>query len=73
MPNQLSEILRCPKCSKHGKGRLAETENGDLQCTEPDCSRLYPVSGGIPVMLTDAGDFLGFRQKIMAARQAGDR
>jgi len=29
------------------------------------------VSDGRPVMLTDAGDFLGFRRKIMAARQAG--
>jgi|GEM_PF-2551038 uncharacterized protein YbaR (Trm112 family) len=71
MPDHLSEILRCPKCSKHGKGRLAKTENGDLQCKETDCLSLYPVSDGMPVMLTDAGDFLGFRRKILAARPAG--
>ncbi|MAF47463.1 MAG: hypothetical protein CMM10_04310 [Rhodospirillaceae bacterium] len=73
MTDHLTEILRCPKCAKHGKGRLTETEEGDLQCQEPDCRQLYPISGGTPVMLTEDGDFLGFRRELMAARRSDNR
>jgi uncharacterized protein YbaR (Trm112 family) len=59
------DILRCPHCAKNGKGILEQRSDQFLACLEPDCKREYPIIDGFPVMLTEAGDFLGYRKKIL--------
>jgi len=44
----LLEILACPQCK--GDLILAENKEG-LICTQ--CNLLFPIQGGIPVMLID--------------------
>ncbi|MDH5201840.1 MAG: Trm112 family protein [Nitrospirota bacterium] len=44
----LLDILACPKCK--GEITLSEKEDG-LICN--NCKLLYPIRGGIPVMLID--------------------
>jgi uncharacterized protein YbaR (Trm112 family) len=50
----LLEILRCPACVRETEGLLDLVKNAWLVCQ--DCSRKYPISDGIPVMLIDEGD-----------------
>jgi Methyltransferase domain/Trm112p-like protein len=44
----LLEVLRCPR----DRGPL---ESGDSRLTCSDCGRSYPVAGGVPVLLAEAG------------------
>lgn len=49
----LLDILVCPAC--HG-ALVVEPEAGDaraLRCTSTGCALVYPVRGGIPIMLVD--------------------
>ncbi|HSW64564.1 MAG TPA: Trm112 family protein [Dissulfurispiraceae bacterium] len=48
---ELLAILACPKC--RGEIHLTEKEDG-LVCEQ--CSLLYPIRDGIPVMLIDAAE-----------------
>ena len=61
---ELLEILRCPACVS-GPDRRSGDDPGQLElkadgtwlvCTEPGCSRKYPIKEDIPVMLIDEGD-----------------
>ena len=48
VPQQLLEILACPRC----KGPVALAKDGDaVECTR--CALRYPVRDDIPVMLVD--------------------
>jgi uncharacterized protein YbaR (Trm112 family) len=45
---KLLDILACPKC------KTPVTITGDtLKCTNKDCSLIYPIRNGIPVMLIE--------------------
>ncbi len=57
MNKKMMGILACPM-DKHSPLELfectakgAEVEEGALYCTK--CSRFYPITGGIPIMLPD--------------------
>ena len=60
------DILRCPRCAKNGGGELGNYGENMLVCQESDCGYKFPIVDGKPVMLTEAGDFLGYRQEVMA-------
>ena len=60
------DLLRCPHCARDREGRLARIAPDRLRCLERICGRQYPIHDGTPVMLTEAGDFLGFRARIEA-------
>ncbi|HBR57987.1 MAG TPA: hypothetical protein DEA22_11060 [Blastocatellia bacterium] len=47
---ELLEILRCPQCKS--KVELKPDESA-LKCVNPECSLVYPIKDGIPVMLVD--------------------
>jgi len=49
---ELLDILACP-CSHHAALRL---ESQKLHCTDPDCTRVFRVDDGIPVMLLDEAE-----------------
>lgn len=49
---ELLEILACP-CSHHAALRLDGTT---LHCTDPDCTRVFRIDDGIPVMLLDEAE-----------------
>ena len=47
---ELLEILRCPKCHSE----VAEKPDGSgLKCVNAECSLVYLIRDGIPVMLID--------------------
>lgn len=50
----LLDILRCPACVREKEGLLKLEKDCWLVCQ--DCSRKYPISDDIPVMLIDEGD-----------------
>ena len=61
----LIRTLRCPHCAPRGKqGRLGIGKENWLVCQEPSCRRKYPVYNGLPVMLTEEGDFYHFRKGL---------
>lgn len=47
---ELLEILRCPQCKSKVEIKPDETS---LKCVNPECSLVYPIRDGIPVMLVD--------------------
>lgn len=47
---ELLEILRCPQCKSKVEIKPDETA---LKCVNPECSLVYPIRDGIPVMLVD--------------------
>jgi uncharacterized protein YbaR (Trm112 family) len=47
---ELLKILRCPKCRSEVQIDEAETR---LKCVNPECSLVYPIRDGIPVMLIE--------------------
>ncbi len=49
---ELLDILACP-CSHHAELRLEGTR---LHCTDPDCTRVFRIDDGIPVMLLDEAE-----------------
>ncbi len=50
---ELLEILACPQC----KGEVSLNKKGDgIVCTQ--CSLVYPIKDGIPVMLVDEAEKL---------------
>jgi len=49
---ELLDILACP-CSHHAALRL---EGQKLCCTDPDCTRVFRIDDGIPVMLLDEAE-----------------
>ncbi len=49
---ELLDILACP-CSHHAPLRL---EGQKLHCTDPDCTRIFRIDDGIPVMLLDEAE-----------------
>jgi hypothetical protein len=50
---ELLEILACPKC----KGEVSLNKQGDgIVCKQ--CSLVYPIKDGIPVMLVDEAEKL---------------
>ncbi|MCJ7625465.1 MAG: hypothetical protein MUO76_18355 [Anaerolineaceae bacterium] len=51
---ELLEILRCPVCVQEKDGLLDLYKDSWLICHE--CSRKYPITEDIPVMLIDEGD-----------------
>ena len=47
---ELLEILRCPQC----KAKVEiDTEETRLKCVNAECSLVYPISDGIPVMIVE--------------------
>lgn len=51
---ELLEILRCPVCVQEKEGLLDLFKDTWLVCRE--CSRKYPITEDIPVMLIEEGD-----------------
>ena len=49
----LLKILACPKCKGALKLKEESTTLGDEGLTCDKCKLLYPIIGGIPVMLID--------------------
>ncbi len=49
---ELLDILACP-CSHHAALRL---EGQTLHCTDADCTRVFRIDDGIPVMLLDEAE-----------------
>ena len=49
----LLKILACPKCKGALKLKEKSTTHGDEGLTCDKCKLLYPIIGGIPVMLID--------------------
>ncbi len=47
---ELLAILRCPQCKSELQIDDAETR---LKCLDPECSLVYPIRDGIPVMLVE--------------------
>lgn len=47
---ELLEILRCPQCKSKVELKPDETA---LKCVNPECSLVYQIKDGIPVMLID--------------------
>lgn len=45
---KLLDILVCPKC----RAKIVPQGNG-LKCTNSECSLVFPVENGIPVMLVE--------------------
>ena len=62
------DTLRCPHCAGTREGRLSRVGEEWLACQEPSCSGRYPVADGVPIMLTEDGDFLGLRARIVKQR-----
>ena len=47
---ELLEILRCPQC----KAKVEiDTEETRLKCVNAECSLVYPIRDGIPVMIVE--------------------
>jgi uncharacterized protein YbaR (Trm112 family) len=66
----LQERLRCPACG----GRLSpgRSERGDvLRCGGPQCGRVYPVVGGVPVLVDERKSLFDPERIADAMRAAG--
>lgn len=55
-------LLRCPQCAKKEQGLLELASDDLLRCTT--CGWSYPIYEGLPVLLTETGDYYGFRKQI---------
>ncbi len=51
---ELLDILRCPVCVQNKAGLLDLVKDTWLVCR--DCSRKYPITDDIPIMLIEEGD-----------------
>ncbi len=49
VPENLLEVLACPKCKTEVKVVAVKDGDTGLQCTS--CGLVYPVKNGIPIML----------------------
>lgn len=62
---QMLEILACPKC----KSAIRLTKNGtELVCTS--CKASYPVVNEIPILLSEEGDALSYKQYAQTATES---
>lgn len=50
LDHEVLEFLVCPAC--HAPFSW-DYEAAELVCTGPDCGLIYPVRGGIPILLVD--------------------
>jgi len=48
---ELLDILACPKCKAP-----VNFDGNTLTCTNKDCSLVYPIRNGIPVMLIEEAE-----------------
>ena len=64
----LIEILRCPHCVSQGnEGELTLDIDNWMVCKEQDCGRKYPIYNGIPIMLTENGNYYHYRKGLEPA------
>lgn len=56
--NNSFEMLRCPKCAREGEPYgMLDIHSNELICKETSCRRRYPIVDGLPIMLTEDGDY----------------
>ncbi len=66
--DHLLDVLRCPHCAPRGlDGTLVVGKDNWLVCQDPVCGRKYPVHNGLPIMLTDSGDYYHYRKGLEPA------